>query len=180
MPASAALFWGMPGRPTIEPGQESPPSQHPETATAERRGTAALLSRGLTRFHADLGLVCLSEFTLRSGRRADLMCLDARGGLTIIEIKSSVEDFRSDKKWPDYLDYCDRFFFAVPEDFPQALIPADQGLLVADAYGATIIRESATQPVNAARRKAVTLRFAQTAARRLTGLIDPEGFTSAL
>ncbi len=106
------------------------------------------------------------------------MCLDAKGGLTIIEIKSSVEDFRSDKKWPEYLDYCDRFFFAVPEDFPQALIPADQGLLVADAYGATVIRESALRPLNAARRKAVTLRFAQTAARRLMGLIDPEGFTA--
>lgn len=168
----------MPGRPTIDPRTDTAAPRRTETLTAERGSTAALLSRGLTRFHADLGLVCLPEFTLRSGRRADLMCLDAKGALTIIEIKSSVEDFRSDKKWPEYLDYCDRFFFAVPEDFPQALIPADQGLLVADAYGATVIRESALRPLNAARRKAVTLRFAQAAARRLMGLIDPEGFTA--
>lgn len=150
----------------------------PPDGSARRRDTAALLTRGLIRFHADLGLTCLSEFTLRSGRRADLMCLDGRGGLTIIEIKSSVEDFRSDRKWPDYLDYCDRFFFAVPESFPQNLIPDDQGLLVADAYGATLVREAETCPLNAARRKAVTLRFAQLAARRLTSLIDPEGFSA--
>ena len=145
----------------------------PETA---RRDTASLLSRGLVRYHADLGLVCLSEFTLRSGRRADLMCLDSKGGLTIIEIKSSIGDFRSDHKWPEYLDYCDRFYFAVGEDFPQELIPRDQGLMVADAYGATVIREAAPAPLNAARRRALTLRFAQLAARRLTLCVDPDAF----
>ncbi len=141
-----------------------------------RRDTAALLARGLIRYHGALGLVCLAEFSLRSGRRADLMCLDGQGALTIVEIKSSVEDFRSDQKWPDYLDFCDRFFFAVPEDFPQALIPADQGLLVADAYGATVIREAETRKLNAARRRALILRFAQLAARRLTLQLDPEAF----
>lgn len=145
-----------------------------------RRNTAALLARGLTRFHGDLGLVCLTEFTLRSGRRADLLCLDPKGGLTIIEIKSSVEDFRSDQKWPDYLEFCDRFYFAVPESFPQALIPGDQGLLVADAYGATLIREAETRKLNAARRRAVIQKFAQTAGRRLTQLLDPEAFNNTL
>lgn len=105
------------------------------------------------------------------------MCLDGKGGLTIIEIKSSVEDFRADHKWQDYLAYCDRFYFAVPEDFPQALIPEDQGLLVADAYGASVIREAQARALNAARRRAVTLRFAQLAARRLTSLVDPEALT---
>ncbi len=156
------------------------PGQPDESLISERRDTAALLSRGLVRFHADLGQHCLSEFTLRSGRRADLICLDAQGGISIIEIKSSVEDFRSDHKWPDYLEYCNRFYFAVPADFPQALIPEDQGLLVADAYGASLIRAAQDRPLNAARRRAVTLRFARLAARRLTGLLDPEAFTNGV
>ncbi|WP_420346033.1 MmcB family DNA repair protein [Pelagibius sp.] len=156
----------------------APPFEPQMLAETARRDTASLLSRGLVRYHAELGLVCLSEFTLRSGRRADLMCLDPKGGLTIIEIKSSVEDFRNDRKWPDYLDYCDRFYFAVPEDFPQDLIPADQGLMVADAYGATVLRAASATPLNAARRRAITLRFAQLAARRLTLAIDPEAFAA--
>ena len=153
-------------------------SQAAEEGTGQRRNTAALLARGLIRFHAERGLVCLTEFTLRSGRRADLICLDAKGGLSIIEIKSSVEDFRSDQKWPEYLEFCDRFSFAVPEHFPRDLIPAGQGLLVADAYGATVIREAETRKLNAARRRAVSLKFAQTAGRRLTQLLDPEAFNA--
>lgn len=152
--------------------------QQGENLNSERRHTAVLLARGLIRYHADLGQHCLSEFTLRSGRRADLICLDAQGGISIIEIKSSVEDFRSDQKWPDYLEFCNRFYFAVPAEFPQALIPEDQGLLVADAYGANLIREAADRPLNAARRRAVTLRFARLAARRLTCLLDPEAFAN--
>lgn len=157
----------------------SAPSDIPQAPadTTARRDAASLLTRGLIRFQADHGLACLPEFTLRSGRRADLMCLDGKGGLTIIEIKSSVEDFRADHKWQEYLEYCDRFYFAVPEDFPQNLIPEDQGLLVADAYGASVIREAEARALNAARRRAVTLRFAQLAARRLTSLADPEALT---
>ncbi|NIA68092.1 MmcB family DNA repair protein [Pelagibius litoralis] len=169
----------MSSAPSTNP-DDAPSNAADNGAASGRRNTAALLTRGLMRFQSDLGLVCLSEFTLRSGRRADLMCLDPKGGLTVVEIKSSVEDFRNDQKWPDYLDYCDRFYFAVPESFPQQLIPADQGLLVADAYGATLIREAEARPLNAARRKSVTRRFAQLAARRLTTLLDPEGFSAPL
>jgi len=158
-----------------------PPNSHlklplPDDLPAlNRANAAAMIARGLGRFFADHGLVCLAEFSLRSGRRADLFCLDAKARITIVEIKSSLEDFRSDQKWPDYLEFCDRFFFAVPEGFPQDLIPADQGLMVADGYGATVIRESGDFALNPARRRALTLQFAQLAARRLQSLIDPEG-----
>jgi len=155
-----------------------PPNSHlralPEEATVfERSHAAALLSRGLTRFFAAHGLVSLPEFTLASGRRADLICFDAKSRITIVEIKSSIEDFRTDQKWPDYLEFCDAFYFAVPESFPQSLIPPDQGLMVADAYGATVIRETAGLALNAARRRSLLLQFAQLAARRLQALTDP-------
>ncbi len=106
-----------------------PPNSHlralPETAVLDRANAAALLSRGLTRFFAAHGLVSLPEFTLASGRRADLICFDAKSRITIVEIKSSVEDFRTDQKWPDYLAFCDAFYFAVPVGVPQALLPPD-------------------------------------------------------
>lgn len=156
-----------------------PPNSHlralPETAVLDRANAAALLSRGLTRFFAAHGLVSLPEFTLASGRRADLICFDAKSRITIVEIKSSVEDFRTDQKWPDYLAFCDAFYFAVPEGFPQALIPPDQGLMVADGYSATVIRESDDFALNAARRRSLLLQFAQLAARRLHALTDPDG-----
>jgi len=150
----------------------APPSD--EAAELNRSNAAALISRGLTRFFADHGLVSLAEFSLRSGRRADLFCLDAKSRITIVEIKSSVEDFRSDQKWPDYLDYCDRFYFAVPENFPHELIPEEHGLMVADGYGATVLRETTELSLNATRRRALVLQFAQLAARRLQALSDPE------
>ncbi|MGD1879084.1 MAG: MmcB family DNA repair protein [Kiloniellaceae bacterium] len=140
-----------------------------------RSNAAALRNRGLTRFFAAHGVVSLPEVTLANGRRADRLCFDAKSRITIVEIKSSIEDFRCDQKWPDYLDYCDRFFFAVPEGFPQDLIPQDQGLMVADGYGATVIRESGDFVLNAARRRALLMQFAQLAARRLQALTDPDG-----
>jgi hypothetical protein len=157
----------------------SDPAADP-AAGLTRANAAGLIARGLTRSFAAHGLVSLPEFTLRSGRRADLFCLDAKSRITIVEIKSSVEDFRTDQKWPDYLDYCDHFYFAVPESFPQELIPGDQGLMVADGYGATVIRESAELTLNAARRRALVLQFAQLAAQRLQSLIDPDALPGAL
>ncbi len=150
----------------------APPSD--EAAELNRSNAAALISRGLTRFFADHGLVSLAEFSLRSGRRADLFCLDAKSRITIVEIKSSVEDFRNDRKWPEYLDYCDRFYFAVPENFPRELVPEEHGLMVADGYGATVLRETTELSLNATRRRALVLQFAQLAARRLQALSDPE------
>jgi hypothetical protein len=111
---------------------------------------------------------------LADGRRCDLLALDPRGGITIVEIKSCTADFRADQKWPDYRQWCDRFYFAVNVEFPQALIPADCGLILADRFGAEIMREAPGHPLAAARRKAVMLRFARCAAFRLQEAIDPE------
>lgn len=162
-----------------------PPNSHLAALAADpasaltRANAAGLIARGLMRSFAAHGLVTLPEFTLRSGRRADLISLDAKSRITIVEIKSSIEDFRADQKWPDYLDYCDYFYFAVPESFPQELIPEDQGLMVADGYGATVIRESDDYALNAARRRAVVLQFAQAAAQRLHSLSDPQALAGS-
>jgi hypothetical protein len=135
--------------------------------------TAASVQRGVRRLFADLGHVTIPEFSLANGRRADVIALSACGKLTIVEIKSSVADFRADKKWPDYRDYCDRFYFAIPESLPESLIPEEAGLIVADAFGGAILRDPADHPLSGARRKAVTLRFAHSAASLLHTLADP-------
>ncbi len=122
----------------------------------------------------DAGLTPLPEFTLPSGRRADIAALDRDGTITIVEIKSSVADFRSDQKWPEYAEYCDRFFFAVKPDFPREILPGDCGLILADRYGAEILRPAQESPsLPAARRKVLTLRFARVAALRLAAVADP-------
>lgn len=125
-----------------------------------------LLTRGVVRLFVDLGMSPLIEFKLANGRRADVAGLDRQGRLTIVEVKSCRADFEADQKWPDYLDFCDRFYFAVDPDFPVALLPEEEGLIFADAYGATISRPAEDRPMAAARRKAVTLRFARQAAMR--------------
>ncbi|GEP04486.1 hypothetical protein MOX02_25240 [Methylobacterium oxalidis] len=135
--------------------------------------TAAATQRGVRRLFAELGQVSLPEFSLANGRRADVIALSACGKLTIVEIKSSVADFRADKKWPDYRDYCDRFYFAIPHTLPCELIPEEAGLIVADAFGGAILRQPEDHPLSGARRKAVTLRFAHSAAGLLHALADP-------
>jgi hypothetical protein len=137
------------------------------------RDLAKDLARGVARTLAQRGFATLAEVPLANGRRADLLALGRDGTLVIVEIKSSPTDFRSDHKWPDYRAFCDRLSFAVPADFPQALIPEDCGLIVADPFGALILREGAAIPLAAARRKAVTLRFARLAASRMQRLTDP-------
>jgi hypothetical protein len=130
--------------------------------------------RGTARMLIDAGLTPISEFTLPNGRRADIAALDRNGSLTIVEIKSSLADFRADQKWPEYADYCDRFFFAVKPDFPRDVLPGACGLILADRYAAEILRPAAAAPpLPAARRKVLTLRFARTAALRLAAVIDP-------
>ena len=135
--------------------------------------TAEIVVRGVSRLMHHLGETCLSEFTLKTGRRVDLIALDRKGAFTVVEVKSSVADFRSDNKWHEYLEFCDRFYFAVPVDFPTAILPTECGLMVADGYGSEILRESQPGSMNATRRKALTLRFARTAATRLMRLSDP-------
>jgi len=144
-----------------------------EFAAAAPDDKALALARGISRMLGEAGQTCLHEFTLRNGRRADVIALASDGTFTIVEIKTSVNDFRSDNKWPDYLDFCDHFYFAVPEDFPQDLIPEECGLIVADAYGAVVLRAPEEARLNGSRRRTLLLRYAEVAGRRLMQFIDP-------
>lgn len=128
---------------------------------------AQQIARGVLRMMTDHGYAGVTEMTLANGRRADVAAIGPGGEITIVEIKSSVADFRSDQKWPEYRPFCDRFYFAVGHDFPHDLIPGDTGLIIADAFGGAILREPECEKLVAARRKAVTLRFARLAATRL-------------
>src|SRR5262245_20794707 len=132
-----------------------------------RPDITAALARGVTRALADHGLSSILEVPLANGRRADVMGLTASGEIWIVETKSCLEDFAVDGKWPDYIEYCDRFFFGVTEEFPRALISEECGLIVADGFGGAILRDSPLRPLAGARRKAVTLLFARLAAQRL-------------
>jgi hypothetical protein len=135
--------------------------------------TAAAVQRGLCRLLRDLGCAVLTEFTLASGRRADVTAIRPNGAIWIIEIKSSPEDYYVDGKWPEYRDYCDQLFFAVPTTLDHVIMPEDAGLIVADQYGAEVLRDAPLHVLAAARRRAVTLAFARVAAQRLHGLWDP-------
>ncbi|MGI9405313.1 MAG: MmcB family DNA repair protein [Hyphomicrobiaceae bacterium] len=131
------------------------------------------IQRGTCRCLVQLGLAPTTEMTLATGRRADVVALSRTGDIWIVEIKSSLADFRADTKWEDYLDFCDRFLFAVDADFPRDVIPEHAGLMIADRYGAEIVREPEEERLAAARRKAVTLRFARQGALRMRDILDP-------
>ena len=136
-----------------------------ETAFEIARGTRRLLRAG--------GWASVTELTLPSGRRADIVALAADSSLAIVEIKSSLADFRADRKWQDYRFHCDQLFFAVSSDMPQEVLPPDTGLIVADAFGAEIVREAPVHRMAGATRRAMLLRFAVAAADRLHALADP-------
>lgn len=138
--------------------------------------TALAVARGTARWLGSLGFSCISELPLPSGRRADLVALNARGDLWIVEIKSSVEDLRADHKWQDYRAHCDRLFFAFPQDLPCEIFPAETGLIVADAYGAHLHCEAPEHRLPAPTRKLMTVRFGMAAALRINRLIDPQGY----
>jgi hypothetical protein len=137
------------------------------------------MARGVWRALGALGYASLVEFPLANGRRADILALAGSGEFVIVEIKSSLADFRADHKWSSYLDFADRLYFAVPPGFPAVLIPEQCGLMVADAFAAAILRDGRTNPLPAARRRALTLRFAQVAAARLARILDPDGGAAA-
>src|SRR6202453_1808416 len=137
--------------------------------------TALTVARGTQRLLLALGLSCVAELPLLSGRRADLLALGGDGEIWIVEIKSSVEDFRADQKWSDYRLHCDRLFFATAEHVPLDIFPLDAGLILADSYGAELVREAPRHRLHAATRKSVTLAFARAAAVRLQALSDPQG-----
>src|SRR5213595_3196713 len=139
---------------------------------------AAEVARGVTRLLCRQDRFAVCEVPLPNGRRADLMAIDSSGGFTIVEIKVAKADLVTDGKWLDYLDYCDRFYWAVPPHLARILdeeryLPGEAGLIVADRYDAAIVRDAAHNPMDTARRKAEILRFARRAARRLSAQVDP-------
>ena len=143
---------------------DAPASTDPDIRS--RPDQTAILTRGVVRLFSELGLAPLTEFKLANGRRADVAGLDRKGRLIIAEVKSCRADFECDQKWPDYLEFCDAFYFAVDQSFPLEILPASEGLILADGFGAMIQTDAEDRPMAAARRKAVTLRFARQAARR--------------
>lgn len=151
----------------IEPGLP-PDRRQSDTALAIARGTSRLLR--------SLGFSCISELTLPSGRRADLVAMNARGDIWIVEIKSSVEDLRADQKWQDYRMHCDRLFFAFTQDLPCELFPPETGLIVADAYGAHLHCDAPEHRLPAATRKSMMISFGLLAAQRIGRLADPQDY----
>lgn len=139
-----------------------------------RQSEAALtIQRGVGRLFHQQNFAVVTELSLATGRRADVVGLGQTGEIWIVEIKSSIEDFRADLKWPDYRPSCDRLFFATRPEVPLEIFPTDAGLILADGYGAEIIRAAPEHRLAGATRKAMLLRFGHAAANRLHGLIDP-------
>ena len=134
---------------------------------------AAELQRGVCRRFRAEGLSVVTELSLANGRRADVVALSSGGDVVIVEIKSCLLDYQSDGKWQDYLPFCDRLYFAVAADFPCEVIPVSAGLILADRYGAELVREPAEERLTAPRRKAMMLCFARAAALRLQLHLDP-------
>jgi hypothetical protein len=139
----------------------------PQSATARE------ICRGVVRVLAAHGLTSISELPLPNGRRADVVGLAPDGAIWIVEIKSSIEDFRSDAKWPEYRDYSDRLLFAVLPAFPIEILPGETGLIIADRYGGEMVRTAPELRLPAPRRKQMTLKIARAAASRLCLQLDP-------
>ena len=133
-----------------------------------RPQTTTAVTRGVARLMLAMGYAPLLEVGLPNGRRADVMALSPKGGVAICEVKSGIEDYRSDRKWGEYLPFCDQFFFAVAPEFPRHALPEGPGLIVADAFDGAVILEPPETPLAPARRKALTLAFARLAALRAT------------
>lgn len=132
------------------------------------------LLRGVGRALAEADQAVIAELPLGNGRRADMAAINRGGAITLVEVKSCRADFHSDRKWHEYLPYCDRFYFAVGRDFPLDLLPPEEGLILADRFGAEIVREARLRALSPARRKAMLIRFGRAAAGRLRMLVDPQ------
>jgi hypothetical protein len=141
------------------------------TAFAEQPG--ALLARGVCRYLMGAGVMPVTEFVPAPGLRVDVIALAPDGQIIIVECKSDLADYRTDAKWQGYLAWCDVFYFAVDDRFPSEHLPPDEGLIVADPYGAEIMRDASPRTLAPARRKALTLRLARKAAERLRLAVDP-------
>jgi hypothetical protein len=134
--------------------------------------TAAEVARGVSRLLLEDGYSPILEFTLPNGRRLDVAAIGPGGEIVGVEIKVALADLRGDTKWPEYPDYCDLFYFAIPPDFPPEHVPPQTGLMVADRYGGEIVKPAQVQSLHASRRKAVTVSFARCAAERLSRTLD--------
>ena len=134
---------------------------------------AADILRGVARALSEADQAVLPELPLGNGRRADLIALDRSGTVTLVEVKSCRADFVADRKWQSYVDYCDRFYFAVAAGFPLDLLPPEEGLILADRFAGEILREAPLRSLSPARRKALLIRFARASAGRLHALLDP-------
>ena len=156
-----------PVRPAWRPTRRAPALRPAPAAVT------AAVTRGICRWMGDQGFASLCEFKLTNGRRADVIGLSAKGTILMVEVKSTIEDFRGDAKWLEYVPYCDAFAFAVPPHFPWHILPETCGVIVADAHSAMIMRASPHHPLHGSRRKAITLQFALNAGQRLQGIVDP-------
>lgn len=143
-----------------------PAADLPIDLAFSRPQTTQSVTRGAARLMIDLGYAPLLEVCLPNGRRADVMALGKKGDIIICEVKSGVEDYRVDQKWPEYAPFCDAFYFAVGPEFPADILPSDPGLIVADAFGGGVVRQAPTTALAPARRKALTLAFARLGAMR--------------
>ncbi len=152
--------------------RKTPPAPPPDRRQSE---TALAVARGTARLLRSLGFACISELPLPSGRRADLVAINDRNEIWIVEIKSSIDDLRADQKWPEYRAHCDRLFFAFLQDLPREIFPEETGLIIADAYGAHLERPAPEHRLPAPTRKSMTVRFAMAAAQRINRLVDPQG-----
>lgn len=135
--------------------------------TLSRPQTTVSVTRGVGRLFTALGWAPLLEVGLPNGRRADVMALGPRGEIAIAEVKSGIDDYRTDRKWGEYLPYCDHFYFAVAPEFPHDILPDGPGLIVADGFGGEVIAPAPLEALAGARRKALTLAFARLAALRI-------------
>jgi hypothetical protein len=135
-----------------------------------RPETTSVVTRGAARLVGSLGFAPLLEVALPNGRRADIMAVGPRGQIAIVEVKSGIEDFRTDHKWGDYLPFCDMFYFAVAPEFPVDILPPEPGLIMADAFDGAVVREPPQSLLSGSRRKALTIAFARLAATRATAV----------
>jgi hypothetical protein len=162
-------------------GDPAKPEDDPLTVHDGRQSpAAAAIARGCRRLLAGHGFASLCEVPLPSGRRADIFAMDGKGTIWIIEVKSSLDDFRTDQKWPEYRDYCDHLLFAVAPEFPLDVLPADAGLIVADRFGGELLRPAPAHPLTGSRRRSLLLRVTTLAMARLQRLEDPEAALEAV
>ncbi|HEY3814508.1 MAG TPA: DNA repair putative endonuclease MmcB [Caulobacteraceae bacterium] len=138
------------------------------TLIFSRPETTLTVTRGVARLFAEMGWAPLLEVGLPNGRRADVMALGPKGEIAIVEVKSSLEDYRTDRKWHEYGEYCDRFYFAVSPEFPREILAQGPGLIIADAFGGAVVEDAPVEALAGSRRRALILAFARLAALRAT------------